>query len=138
MESNSKGGYFCAPAAEWLPKVWLSKDVIMCSLLTVEGATLVQPDIRHINGLEKEIVASSKLAGRRMQLDVCFDADDVFFPKVDGPEIGAVLVHWGNVPLFVCDHANGMPIAPNGGDIWVTWQDYPPFIAALPYAKALS
>lgn len=133
--ASSSDNYFCAPAEEWLPKIWMNRDVITCSLISVEGATLLRPSIRHISGLEKEIVASAKIMGRQMKNEVYFNADRVFFPLVSGPPVSAVLVHWGNVPLFVCERVVGLPIHPIGGDICLSWQDFPPYVARLPDAK---
>lgn len=133
--ASSSDNYFCAPAEEWLPKIWMNRDVITASLISVEGATLLQPSIRHISGLEREIVASAPIVGRRM-VEKCFDAEDPYFVEVIGPTVGAILAHWGNVPLFVCEYIAGLPLTPNGGDIYVIWQNWPPFIARLPDAKA--
>lgn len=134
MESNFEPNYFCAPAAEWLPKVWVSKDVLMCSLIA-EGCT-IPPHIRHIDTIKRSIVASAPVTARRMVMGVFYDADRVYFTAVSGPPIGAILVRWGNVPLFVCTRAVGLPIVPIGWDIHLNWQDFPPYIAKLPDAEA--
>jgi len=121
--------YFCAPAEEWLPKVWLGKEVVTCSLIS--AGFLVPPYERHLGAdIKTAIIASAPVTGRRMEMGKFFNADTALFRMVSGPPIGSLVVHWGNVPLFVAI-PNGAPIHPAGGDIFVRWQDHPPFVCAL-------
>jgi len=115
---------------------WLTDDVKVMLIDTAEYAMSVEHRVLADIPALARVTSATTLVNKNTTAGAA-DADDATFASVSGPSIEAMVLY-KSVPddidpllenetastlLAYIDTATGLPIAPNGGDIIVTWDN---------------
>ena len=115
---------------------WLTDDVKVLLIDTAEYAMSVEHSVLADIPALARVTSATTLVNKKTTAGAA-DADDATFASVSGPSIEAMVLY-KSVPddidplleneaastlLAYIDTATGLPIAPNGGDIIVTWDN---------------
>jgi len=112
---------------------WLTDDIRVALVSTSEGdnpytvnASHAFLDSVHANAIRSQV---GPLENKGAD-DGKASADNITFPAVDGAEAGALVIYVHNADpaaaalIAYLDTGVGLPVLPNGGDIYITWGDY--------------
>ncbi len=113
---------------------WLADDIRVALVSTTEGSnpyTFAAAD-EYLDSVHANAIRSQLPAGldNKFATDGKAIADNSLFEAVTGAEAGALIVYKHNADpaaaalIAYLDTGVGLPVIPNGGDIYATWGDY--------------
>lgn len=112
------------------PSVDLDSDTIKVGLVSAGYAFSASHQYLNEINPNSNIVGTPQALASRLVVDGVFDAADVTYTAVTGPQVVALVLYKDTgvattSPLiaFLDSVSVGLPVTPNGGDITVTWDN---------------